>query len=153
MLSSVHVFAQTTVSEAKSVNAFMQSFMQAYEKRELRALIQLYDTNAVVIGTGKDELLQGREQILAGFKRDFDQHSSATITMTPIAVDVEKNIAFAAYNLSVNVQLPNKKSFQSLLRLSVGLIKHDNTWLIMQSHLSAPLAGQEDGQAFPKSKA
>ena len=105
-----------------------------------------------MIGTGKDEIFHGREQIMAGFKRDLDQHSSATITMTPIAVDVEKNIAFAAYNLSVNVQLPHNKSFQSLLRFSVGLIKHDNIWLVMQSHLSAPLAGQEDGQAYPKSE-
>lgn len=151
LLPSLTAFAQTTANETKSVNTFMQTFIQAYEKRELEALIQFYEPNAVVIGTGQDEVIQGSKQIMSAFKRDLDQHTSANITLTPIAVDVEKNVAFATYNLLVNVQLPNKKFFKSPLRLSVGLIKHGDTWLIMQSHLSAPLAGQDEGQAFPKS--
>jgi len=148
-LPSLTVAAETNTNQVKGVNAVVQAFIQAYEKRDLAKLMQYYDPNAVVIGTGKDEVMHGREQIQSAFKRELDQHTDATINLVPIAVAVENNIAFATYSLVVDVKLPNKKSFQSPLRLSLGLVKHGNTWLIMQSHLSAPLAGQAEGQSFP----
>lgn len=151
LLTSVTVFAKPTATEIKSVDSFMKAFIQAYEKRDLNTLMQFYAPNAVVIGTGKDEILQGREQIKSSFKRDLDQSNNATISMTPIAVTIQNNIAFASYHLMVDVKLPNNKSFQSPLRFSVGLVKHDKSWLLVQTHLSAPLAGQDEGQAFPKS--
>lgn len=117
----------------------------------MNTLIQFYAPNAVVIGTGKDEVIQGHSQIRSSFKRDLDQSSHATISVKPIAVTIQNNIAFASYNLMVDVKLPNSKSFQSPLRFSVGLVKHNKSWLVVQSHLSAPLADQNEDRSFPKS--
>ncbi len=53
------------------------------------------------------------------------------------------------YLMNIKFTIPHHLPFQAKLRFSAGLIKYDNQWLIVQSHLSAPLAEQKVGGSFP----
>lgn len=137
------------IDEEKNIDSFIQNFLYAYEKRELNQLMEYYAPNAVVIGTGSDEILMDRNEIMDDFRRDFFQSTNAHIDSKKISINIINNIALVSYLLNVNVEMPNHKSFQSQLRFSAGLIKYNEKWLIVQSHLSAPLAEQKTGQVFP----
>ena len=144
---SIPIFAASNANQA--VDKVVKTYMQAYESRDLNTLANLHSPKAMVIGTGSDEIMQGREQIVAGLKRDFAQSTTATINAEKIAIHVQGNFAVASYYLTVNVKIPNNPSFQSKLRCTLGLFKENNQWLIAQSHFSAPLAEQKIGKSFP----
>ncbi len=149
-LFSSNVFSSVTTNQDNRVDAFVQTLVKAYENHDLNKIVDSYTPNAVVIGTGKNEIFQGRKQIAEAFKREFAQHTNATIGIKRISIALKNNLAIASYLLKANVQLPNSKSFQSELRLSLVLLKDHQNWRIVQSHLSAPLADQQAGQSFPQ---
>lgn len=147
-----HVYAHHSThqeNQITGVDNVLRVFVHAYEKGDLKQLMKFYAPNAIVIGTGSDEILKGRAAIAAGFKRDFGQHDTASIKLEKIAITVNQDTAFAAYKLLVNIGFQDKKSFQSELRFTVGLVRNDNKWLITQSHLSSPMDNQKAGEAFP----
>lgn len=153
-IMSVGTFAQTMAHKTtdQSVDDFILQLSSAYEHRDLDAIAHFYDEHALVIGTGDDEILQGREQIVADFKRDFDQSLDSNITAEKIAIHVRGDVATAAYFLTVNVSLPNGTLFQSKLRFTAELLKEGHHWIILQSHLSAPLKDQQSGASFPNNE-
>ena len=149
LLFSANALAVSSENEAKGIDEFMQQFVYAYENRDLNTLMDFYASNAVIIGTGNDEIIKGKNEIREGFKKEFLQSSNATVEINRIALDVTSKYAFISYILNVNVVIPNQQPFQSKLRFSAVLVKHNQRWAILQSHLSAPLAGQKAGDSFP----
>lgn len=149
-LFSLQAYAVNQANQ--SVDQFVQKFMHAYEQRDLQTIAKSYSPDAAIIGTGDDEILQGRDKILASFKRDFAQSQAATISIQPIAIHMQANTAMASYFVTVDVKQPNDTSFKSRLRFSLGLQKEHNHWVIVQSHLSGPLANQKAGESFPKNE-
>ena len=147
---SISTFAIS--NENKSVDKVLQKYIHAYETRNLNTLAQLYSLKATAIGTGSDEILHGRDKIIAGFKRDFEQSTKARISSKKIALNVQGNSAIASYYIMVNVKIPNSTPFQSKLRFTLGLLKENNHWVIVQSHLSAPLLSQKENESFPAMK-
>ena len=143
------VSASALTSKNQTVEKLVQKYIHAYEDRDLNTITHLYATNAIVIGTGKDEVIQGRKKIAASFKRDFAQSTQATISAKKIAMSLQGNFAIASYYIMVHVKMPNSTPFQSRLRLTLGLLKENNQWVIVQSHLSAPLENQKMGESFP----
>jgi len=151
LLFSIQAFA-TTEKQAQEIDSFMHSFIQTFEARDLEVLGSYYHPDATIVGTGQDEVLQGRDNIMKAFERDMDQHTTMHIEYKRIGVDVKKHTAFAAYALKVFAGLPNQKQVAEYdLRFTLGLVKYHHAWHIMQSHLSAPLAGQAAGQSYPTS--
>jgi len=65
-------------------------------------------------------------------------------------LDVQDNTAFAAYYMMVKATIPGSVSFESKLRFTLGLVKENNQWHIIQSHFSAPIAAQKVGESFPR---
>jgi len=148
LLFSSSAFSDTP-NQDNRVDPFVQALMRAYENHDLNKMKNSYALDAVVIGTGKDEIFHGRKQITDAFKKEFSQQANVTLEARPMSVFVEKNLAVASYLVRTNVQLPNQKSVKSVLRLSLVLVKDHQGWRILQSHLSAPWIDQKPGQSFP----
>lgn len=142
------LFAITTQNEENIINVFIKNIIHAYEKRDVNTLMKSYAQHAIVIGTGTDEILQGKDEIANKFKRDFKQSTNADIKLNKIKIQIKNGCAFVTCLLAVKVSLSNQHPFQSILRFSAGLIKKNNRWLIAQSHLSAPLSEQKAGNSF-----
>jgi uncharacterized protein (TIGR02246 family) len=148
LLFSSSAFSDTQ-NQDNRVDKFVQALMLAYENHDLNKMKNSYAPDAVVIGTGQDEIFHGRKQITDAFKKEFSQQANVTLEAKPMSVFVEKNLAVASYLVRTNVQLPNRKPVKSVLRLSLVLVKDHQGWRILQSHLSAPLADQQLGESFP----
>jgi ketosteroid isomerase-like protein len=146
---SLQSFAKITNDQASSVDAFITNFIQSYENRDLQKIMHFYDSNAIVIGTGQDDVYIGQKNIAAGFQRDFIQSSSATIKIKRTAMTAINSMIFASYDINVDVKVKNGAPFKAPLRLTVALLRKNHGWLIVQSHLSAPLPNQNKGEAFP----
>ena len=144
---SIDTFAIT--NDHQSVDKLVHTFIKAYEKQDLNTILKLYASESLAIGTGSDEAAQGKKQISDALKRDFAEHTDATISAEKIAMHIRNNSAIASYYLIVNVNVKNSAPFQSKLRFTVGLEKEHNHWLITQSHLSAPLEAEKKGESFP----
>lgn len=144
---SINSFAAT--NETENVDLIVKKYVHAYEKHDLNTIALLYAPQAVAIGTGTDEVVHGRNKIISLFKRDFEQSKEATFTTKKIAIDVQNNAAFASYYMTAKVQLPGSTPFESEIRFTLGLLKENNQWQIVQSHCSAPLATQKAGESFP----
>lgn len=147
LLFSIKSFAITNGKEA--IDILIHQFVKAYEKQDVGSLINFYAPEALVIGTGSDEVIQGKTKILESFKRDFNQSSKASISIEKIAINQLDNTAIASYYMDVNVTLPNEKVFKEKLRCTLAFFKEKNSWHIIQSHISAPLANQKINESFP----
>jgi uncharacterized protein (TIGR02246 family) len=151
MISANTAVAQKALHKpVQSADQFMQTFMQTYENHDLKKLVSFYAPNAVVIGTGKDEIAYGRAKIAASFKRDFAESQNVQVKMKRISVQTQSNMAVASYLLAVNVKMPHSAPFHSNMRFTATLLKENNNWMILQSHLSAPLTTQKIGESYPK---
>lgn len=64
-------------------------------------------------------------------------------------VQLDGNFAFVDYELSAVIVLTNGKKLEHDFRHSLALKNMNGSWIIKQSHFSAPLAGQNPGQSFP----
>jgi uncharacterized protein (TIGR02246 family) len=150
LLATCSINTHSASSDSKTIDKVVQTYIHAYEKKDLRTIAPLYAPQAVAIGTGSDEVIRGRDRIIPFLKRDFAQSTDATISSKKIAIDVQNNTAFASYFMNVKVKLPDSAPFESKLRFTLGLLKENNEWKIVQSHCSAPIAVQKSGESFPR---
>lgn len=151
LIFSLNSFAKT--SDVKAIDNFMRKFLNVYEHQDLKALNQFFLPTAIAIGTGSDEAALGKENIIAAFNRDFKESTGAKVSTQKIALNIHGNVALASYYLNVRVNLPNNAPYEAKLRWTMTLIKENNQWYIAQSHLSAPLESQKQGESFPHSPA
>jgi len=152
IIYSSNVFAKINTKQINSINMVVEKYITAYENRDYNAIVSLYAPNALAIGTGNAEVIQGRAEMEIALKRDFSESTKSQITMKKIRIDIKNDIAIASYYLTVNVKVRDSAPFKSVLRLTLGLVKENNKWVIIQSHLSAPLDEQKNNTSFPKLK-
>jgi ketosteroid isomerase-like protein len=136
-------------TEAEVMKVMDQS-MEAFVKRDLDALLELYahDPDLVVIGTGGDEKRVGLADIKTLFKRDFTQFEDASFKFGWYSVSAAGSVAWVAVDLILNLKASGQEiSLQ--VRLTNVLEQRGDRWLIVQEHGSLPAAGQKDGEAFP----
>lgn len=145
--------ATASSNDVSEINHVMNKLLHAYVERDATKIGAFYTPDALVIGTGTDEIINGRTNIIAGFARDFKESTKASISLKKIAVDVKGTVALASYWATVKISIPNSAPFVSKLRWTLTLMKENDQWLIAQSHLSAPMANEEPGKSFPHTPA
>ena len=90
-------------NEQQAINKLVHEYMSAYEHRDAKTIGKFYTPTATVIGTGSDEIIQGRKQIIAAFKRDFAQSTAATVSTEEITHHILGNNAWVSYFVLVDV--------------------------------------------------
>ncbi|HEY32012.1 MAG TPA: nuclear transport factor 2 family protein [Dehalococcoidia bacterium] len=137
-------------TEAAVINV-VNRFADAFAKQDLNAMLELYapDPDVVVIGTGSDEKRIGLVEIKDLFKRDFAQFRDASLQVDCHTVSAAGSVAWAAADATVNANTGDQELLLQV-RLTFVLERRGDKWLIVQFHGSAPAAGQEEGEAFPK---
>jgi ketosteroid isomerase-like protein len=134
-----------------SVIAVMRNFMEAYAKRDMGALMELYapDPDVVVIGTGADEKRIGTDEIKAQAERDWSQSEAMTFELEWYTVSAAGPVAWIAADCIVHATIGEKDN-SFILRFTAVLEKRGDRWYIMQSHGSAPMSDQSEGKSFPE---
>jgi ketosteroid isomerase-like protein len=129
----------------------LESLWEAYADGNLEAIMAHYapEADLVVIGSGGDERYLGPDELRAGLARDLAQSQARQVATTWFKADGLGGVAWAAIQCEVRVTaggqqmtLPGRGTFV--------LTQQGTRWLIVQSHFSLPLAGQQAGQSFPQ---
>jgi uncharacterized protein (TIGR02246 family) len=134
------------------VRAVLNRFAEAYANRDLGGALELFapDPDLVLFGTGRDEKLVGLTEFKAQLERDWSQSAAASFKFEWTSVSAAGSVAWVAGDSVIHWEADGQEmSLQ--LRATIVLERRDDKWLCVQWHMSAPLAGQAEGESFPTS--
>jgi ketosteroid isomerase-like protein len=132
------------------VLAVFKGLWKAYQEKDLAGVLSFYvpDPDLLLLGTGVDERYAGMRAVTRGLRRDFSQSQGVRVKMTKVSVSAAGKVAWVASNLQMRAVTDQGEVILEG-RLTAVLERRRKNWLIAQSHLSVPMAGQEAGQSFP----
>jgi ketosteroid isomerase-like protein len=128
----------------------MNIYKKAYAEKNINSLVKIIpkDNDVIFVGSGKDEWVQGFEEIKKGFERDFEQADSINIEFSEIPIFSNGNVAWTTTTMNMDIEL-NGSEMNLNGRLSLVFEKRDDIWLIVQLHYSLPVTEQKTGQSYP----
>lgn len=148
LLCCMSVFAAN--SDVTSVDRVINNYLRAYQKQDMAKVMASFADNAVLLGTGGDEVALNKQQIEKMYQRDFAQAGNVDIKVKRISFNEINNIAFATYLLYMTADVKGGEPFIGTLRFTVALNRDHHKWRIVQGHFSLPPENQKLGEAFPK---
>ncbi len=133
-----------------AVLAVLNKFMETYEKRDIEGLMSLVapDDDLFLFGTGIDEKRIGPEQFKLQAERDWSQTEALAFNFTSHHVSAAGPVAWAASE-GLGQGRVGGQEIQFPLRMTAVLEQRGDKWLLVQSHVSVPAAGQEEGDSVP----
>ena len=134
----------------KEVMAALQTFAEAWARRDTDAVLGLFgpDPDVVVIGSGRDEKRLGRAELREQLLRDWSQSEAVSVTFGWHLVSASGPVAWVAADMIVHARIAGKHvSFPG--RLTGVFEKRRGQWRWMQSHFSLPAVDQAKGESFP----
>ena len=81
-------------------------------------------------------------------ERDFAQADRLSLSYGDLHIDGVGDIAWVLVPCTVDASV-GRESVVMNVRLTAVLERRDDSWLIRQTHLSAPFADQAPGESFP----
>lgn len=129
---------QQTVAEVQSV---LDKFCAGYEKKDIDALLNLFDADpdVLVIGTGEDEKRTGQEEIRIQFERDFCQSEQLTVKFENVVISQQDEVCWIAGDTNVYLTAEGR-AMHVYLRFTAVLTRRDGKWLFVQTHFSVPFS-------------
>jgi ketosteroid isomerase-like protein len=132
-----------------AVLGVMNTFMEAYENGDVDGVMATIapDADVVLFGTGADERRIGPAEARMQVERDLAQSDSIALKMGWHMVSAAGPVAW----VSADVEFHGSMGGQEWVlpgRMTAVFENRDGSWLLVNSHFSAPLAGQEEGQSF-----
>jgi len=135
---------------ARGVLSTLESFAEAYARRDASALRATLatDTDVVFYGTGKDEKRIGPEEILQQAKRDWSQSDEAAVVYGMMLISSAGAVAWVAADVTCHVKAGGSTASVPG-RFTAVLEERQESWLIVQGHMSFPASSQASGKSFP----
>ncbi len=131
------------------IEALLGRFMAAYSSKDADAVVALFNpTDAMVVGTGHDEVRFGTDEVRAQVERDFSQSDELSATMSGLRVVRMGEAAFAFCEAMVSGSAAGRSFEMGGLRATFGLVDTPSGWQIAQLHLSVANAAQAEGESF-----
>ncbi|GAA1061522.1 nuclear transport factor 2 family protein [Agromyces bracchium] len=138
--------SDTAVDE---VEAVLREWAEAYRARDMGALLRnAIGDDVQLVGTGADEVRFGLDEYRAQATRDFSQADDAEFRLSNLRVTAIGGAAFAYCDVTASGSAGGQPFEMSGLRMTVGLVRTDDGWRFVQTHLSAPDRAQAEGRSF-----
>jgi len=133
-----------------AVMAVLNTFMETYQKRDIEGLMGLLapDDDLFLFGTGMDEKRIGPEQFKFQAERDWAQTEALAFNLTWHRVSAAGPVAWVAAE-GLGQGKVGGQEIQFPLRMTAVLEQRGDEWLLVQSHISLPSPGQEEGDSVP----
>jgi len=130
------------------VIAFWQDFQQALDRGDVEAVLSMASPDIVGFGTGAHEHNLNLEQFRAQFEQDMAQSVDVVRETRWLTASRHGPLVLFASEYDVHWTVDGRRSSE-LARYTGVLERHDGRLRILQSHMSFPAPGQEEGQSFP----
>lgn len=133
-----------------AVLAVLDGWLASYQQRDIDALMSLVvpDEDLFLYGTGIDEKRIGPEQFRYQAERDWSQTEALAFNFNAHHVSAAGPVAWVASD-GLGQGRVGGQEIAFPLRMTAVLEKRGDQWLMVQSHVSVPAAGQEEGNSVP----
>jgi ketosteroid isomerase-like protein len=126
----------------------MYAYAAAYNRMDVDAVMELMAPEIVAIGSGKDEWVEGSDQMRAAIGRDFAQCDTVSLEYGDLRIAADGIMAWVATPAEFTAIAGGKmQAFRG--RMTAVLMNTWDGWRFVQMHFSLPASGQEEGQSFP----
>jgi uncharacterized protein (TIGR02246 family) len=121
----------------KEVKEFLDSFMRAYEKKDISALMNMIapEGDVVFFDTGTNARFVGKQQIREAYEADLKSVQSVTGEFTWVSIGPRGDLAWFATEMAVRADTGQVKFRRNGFWTGV-LEKRDNRWQLVMSHFS-----------------
>ena len=128
----------------------MNRFMESYRGRDLDGLLAttVPDEDLFLYGTGIDERRVGRDQFKQQAQRDWAQTEALDFQLGWHSISAAGPVAWVAADGLGQGRVAGQ-DLQFPMRMTAVFEQRDGEWLLVQSHISVPAAGQEEGSSVP----
>ena len=123
-------------------------FCEAYKKRHLPDILNLFSQNINMWGSGIDEYRVGLKEVSEQLQRDFSQSEKAEIEVVSF-VPVAANAPWAAAQCTAKITLNGTEHLFEHLRGTVIVEKEKGEWKISHMHASFPDYRNAENASFP----
>lgn len=131
------------------IQQVLDEFTGRYGAMNVEGVVALFaGDDAVVVGTGADEVRFGLSEIRSQVERDISQADEISLVMENQRFSVAGDAAFV-YADARFVGSAGSESFQLPVRWTLGLVHPEDRWQIMQFHVSVAYGEQAEGESFP----
>lgn len=127
----------------------LNQYINLYNKRQLKPLLNLFSTHARTWGTASDEYVVGRNGIKRLLLRDWSQSETGKIRLITPVYCSKKNPTWAAARFDAIMTINGKPYHFHDLRADIVVAKEKNRWKIIFDHASFPNNVEAVGQSFP----
>jgi len=132
-----------------AISKVLDEFAAAYSSRDADAVTRFFSTDpdAVMVGTGPDEIRIGPEQFREQIERDLSQADGIELHLGDVRVSGRGEVAWAFAQPVVTATVGGERMTMPM-RMTLVLVQEDGGWRIHDVHLSVALAEQEAGESF-----
>jgi ketosteroid isomerase-like protein len=133
-----------------AVVGVLNTFLESYKGRDIDTLMACCapDEDLFLFGTGADEKRIGPDQFRYQAERDWSQMEELAFNFDDYHISAAGPVAWVATEGVGQGQAGGQKlSFP--LRMTAVLEQRGDQWLVVQSHVSLPAPGQEEGDSVP----
>ena len=133
-----------------AVMAVINRVFEAFSERDLDSIPLLFvsDPDMVFFGTGADEKGIGLGGLKTEWERAFAQSEAASVEIVWHLVSSAGKVAWVALDAIVGAKTGGRE-INFPVRGTIVLEQRGDKWLIVQSHMSSPAAGQKEGESWP----
>jgi len=128
----------------------MDDAMKAYADRDMEKALSCYakDNDFVSIGTGKDEIMRGPEEMKKALQEVYEQTEKFSFKSKVFEVSACGDVAWVSGAGIYDIVAEGEK-IKMEGRFTVIFERRDGKWLMVHSHYSLP-AEQDDGSVLPE---
>ncbi|MDO9324856.1 MAG: nuclear transport factor 2 family protein [Methanoregula sp.] len=137
-----------TQEQKAEVKETLDRYCAAYQRKDPKALLELFSPDIHGFGAGPDEYFRNRKEYTPLLKRDLAQATSISLELPDLFISGNGPIAWVMSNCNCTFVAKGEEKQTMRVRMTMGLRNTGNRWLIEQLHLSVPNTGQAPGQSF-----
>jgi ketosteroid isomerase-like protein len=134
----------------QAIKATLEDYANAYCAKDIEALMRVFDDtdDICVIGTGNEEICEGRASVKALFLNNFAEVTANKFSWQWININEYENSAIVGVMLTIHLEYQGER-LDIPIRWLVALKKTDR-WVWTHRHASSAASNQDEGQAYPQ---
>lgn len=117
------------------INEFVQKYQQAFQEKNIDAIMAMYSEDAVLLGTGPGERYVGQEEIKDAYQHYFSAFDKEEGTLTWRRAGHQGDVVWVAGMSHMTTYFKNEKT-EFALNWTLVLAKKDGAWKAVQRHIS-----------------
>jgi uncharacterized protein (TIGR02246 family) len=137
--------------DVAAIRKVLDEFAAAYTAKDADSVARFFtdDPDAVMVGTGPDEIRIGPEQFREQIERDLSQAEGIELQLGDVKVSGRGEVAWTFAQPVVTASVDDEQ-MRMPMRMTLVLVQENGEWHIHSGHLSVALAEQQAGESFAK---